>query len=277
MNKNITIKEDNNLVLSKAKSLMTITNKILSNNQNNLTDDSWVDRLWAWADENEISDYEWIEGDEVSYWVGLPRDKNKLLELTELSLYSLKTELSIELSHLIKLKKLDINFYSYTKLPKEIFNLKELTHLTFSQLHQYEANKLRLIEVAKEIKNLTNLIELDISHNNIIKLPNNITKLINITKLDISYNEIKELPLEIGDLINLESFILNDNQLKELPISICNLTNLKYLVLDDNPDLILSKEQTIWINKLKDNKCTVLNFLDFKKSNGYSKYFNSPT
>ena len=275
MNKDISIQEDSSLVLSKTKNLIDITNKIL-NTKNSLVDNTWIDRLWEWADENEISEYEWIENDDVSYWDGFPRDKKTLLQLVELDLFSLKTELSTDLCHLVKLKKLNIYDCNYKKLPKEIFNLTGLTHFSFSQLNQYEANIVRLIEIEPEIGNLTNIIELEISHTSIKRLPSSITNIINIKKLDISYNEIKKLPSEIGNMINLEFLILNDNELTELPSSICNLVNLEYLVLNDNPNLILSQEQIKWIDKLKENNCSVFDFLDFKINNGYLKYFNSP-
>jgi len=53
----------------------------------------WMQRLWKWADNNDIS---------------LPRDRDKL----------------------IGLKKLDLGHYNLTKLPKEVGNLVGLTELT---------------------------------------------------------------------------------------------------------------------------------------------------
>ena len=49
MNKDITIKPNANLAIQKAKSLMNITDKILSNkNKMDLQDDSWIYKLWEW-------------------------------------------------------------------------------------------------------------------------------------------------------------------------------------------------------------------------------------
>ena len=93
MKKNLpTIKQDTKVILSKTKSIIGITNKVL-NNKLELDDKSWMQRLWDWADENEIPDLEFIEEYEeedgyvlydYKYWIGLPRDKEKLLTFSEL-------------------------------------------------------------------------------------------------------------------------------------------------------------------------------------------------
>ena len=48
----------------------------------NKTEDNWIQILWNWADENSVSDLEWIEHDSYlngGYFRGLPRSKEKLL------------------------------------------------------------------------------------------------------------------------------------------------------------------------------------------------------
>jgi len=145
------------------------TNKTLSN------DDRWIYRLWKWADRNNIPDLEWVEdkNSNKGYWRGLPRDKEKLLSLTELNL--------------------SFNHNPITRLPKEIGNLTNLKKLFI------RGNNLR--RLPKEIANLTNLTYLDVSKNQLTELTEEIFNLINLTKLDISDNQLRELPKEIGNLI----------------------------------------------------------------------------
>ena len=77
-----------------------------------IIDESWIERLWKWADENEISDDE------------IPRNKEKLLNLTELSLnFNQLTELPKEIGNLTNLISLHLGGNQLTELPKEITNL----------------------------------------------------------------------------------------------------------------------------------------------------------
>ena len=81
MNKNLSIVNQNNkLMLKKSKSLMSITNSILDY-------DDWIQRLWDWADENNIPDYDLYENDDGDEnMLGLPRDTNILKNLTGFTL-----------------------------------------------------------------------------------------------------------------------------------------------------------------------------------------------
>jgi hypothetical protein len=65
---------------------MDMADKILAKQSTDLVDESWMERLWQWADDNDIDD-------EI-----LPRDREGLVNLTELHLeYILLTKLPKEL------------------------------------------------------------------------------------------------------------------------------------------------------------------------------------
>jgi Leucine-rich repeat (LRR) protein len=150
MNKNLSvINQNNKLMLKKSKSLMNITNNILSN-------DAWMQRLLSWADDNNIPNLEWINNDisfkdeqasANGYWTGISRIKDKLLLTSRLELKST----------------------SITRLPKEIGNLSNLSRLI---LHDNQ-----LLEIPKEICNLQNLMIISLWNNKICMLPKEISNL----------------------------------------------------------------------------------------------------
>jgi len=50
--------------------------------------EEWIERLWEWADKNNIPDLKWIKDEEFrigGYWNGIPRDKEKILNLTDIN------------------------------------------------------------------------------------------------------------------------------------------------------------------------------------------------
>ena len=52
-------------------------------------------------------------------------------------------------------------------------------------------------------------------------------KLTNLIRLDLSYNNIVKLSPQIENLNNLQQLWLNDNPLRELPLEIANCHKLK--------------------------------------------------
>ena len=170
MKKNLPIvKQDSKVILSKTKSLMGITSKILSDKLI-LDNDNWMQRLWDWAEDNSISNS------------SLPYSREKLLILTELWLHENNlTELPKEIGNLTNLTKIWLHENNLTELPKEIGNLTNLTELW---LH-----KNNLTELPKEICNLTNLTELSLYNNNLTELPNEIGQLTNLTGLTLFGNQ----------------------------------------------------------------------------------------
>ena len=135
--------------------------------------------------------------------------------------------------------------------------------------------KMKLDQLPEELYTYKNLRILDLSKNNLTKLPDSISSLkkletINLerNKLDIfpiqfcrmrslrsinlGLNTIGNLPACIEGLKDLEELYLYDNPIKVLPEGLTNLKHLKYL---DLSGIRFSPEfQKIWIERLQDVK-----------------------
>jgi len=119
VNKNLpTIKQSTEVALSRANTLMDVADKILAKQSTDLVDESWMERLWQWADDNYKSENV------------LPRDREGLINLTNLNLWQNKlTKLPKEIGNLVNLTYLGLGNNQLTELPKEIANLVNLTLL----------------------------------------------------------------------------------------------------------------------------------------------------
>ena len=106
-----------------------------------------------------------------------------------------------------------------------------------------------------KIGNITSLVTLHISRNQLEKLPESIGNLSNLTTLYLSYNRLASLPKSIGDLSNLTRLYVQNNQLVYLPNSIGNLGKLTHLSLDNNQLVSLPVE----LNKLSNLRYLNLN------------------
>lgn len=93
--------------------------------------------------------------------------------------------------------------------------------------------KLKLVALPEELKDLTELRNLDISENKIEIVPPWINNLKNLRGLVISHNKIVSLP-EIGELRKLETLVANDNVMTHLPATFAHLVSLKDVNLSSN-------------------------------------------
>ncbi|MCX6051595.1 MAG: hypothetical protein NTZ60_03685 [Campylobacterales bacterium] len=186
-------------------------------------EDEWLENLCIWADKYAISD------------TVLPRDKDKLLELTNLDLSSCNLlSLTKEIGNLVNLVTLNLFKNFIIKIPKEIGNLTQLTVLNFGE------NQLE--ELPSEIGNLTNLIKLNLDENQLESIPNEIGNLVYLSELRLFRNKLKKLPIVIGNLVNLKELNLAGNHLNTLPKEIGKLSRLSVLNLMGNEIVELPEE-----------------------------------
>jgi Leucine-rich repeat (LRR) protein len=184
-------------------------------------DDSWIDALFQWADNNNIPELQFIEDDTLcddgerpieGFWVGLPRDREVLVSLEEL----------------------DLSWHSCSEIPKQIKYLKKLKKFRFSKSRDgrqppfmKNADGLDAIEEIPDwITELENLEELDLSHNKICYVPNVIGKLNNLKKLYLHRNMIMFVDAELASLCKLEVLWIWWNEFSVLDGCIDNLKEL---------------------------------------------------
>ena len=154
----------------------------------------------------------------------------------------------------IKIKMFDINVdESATSIEKititsRIFNtLYSKNHSNYNQfstikcyknlpsITTLEAKSINIIKIHKTIFfNLSNLINIDLHHNNLLKISKNFKLFKNLKSLKLDSNQISFIPSFIGDFTNLEIFTISSNLITYIPTSIKNLIFLKVLNFSNN-------------------------------------------
>nr|AAL36557.1 cytoskeletal actin-modulating protein [Mus musculus] len=84
------------------------------------------------------------------------------------------------------------------------------------------------------LEGLSNLSDVDLSCNDLTRVPECLYTLPSLRRLNLSSNQIAELSLCIDQWVHLETLNLSRNQLTSLPSAICKLTKLKKLYLNSN-------------------------------------------
>ena len=190
-------------------------------------DDTWIDELFQWADNNNIPELQYIEDDTLcddgefpiqGFWIGLPRDRDVLVNLEEL----------------------DLSWHNCCEIPKQIKHLKKLKKFIFSKSRDgrqppfmKNADGLNEIEeIPVWIAELENLEELDLSNNKISFVPDVIGKLKNLKKLYLHNNLIMFVDVELAFLSKLEVIWIYWNMFSVLDNCIDNLKELANLDVD---------------------------------------------
>ena len=120
-------------------------------------------------------------------------------------------------------------------LEEKTLDLKEKT-LDLSNLDKglriYRLEK--YLRRRENVKELANILSLNLSHNRLEKLPDIFLQLINLTCLYVNNNRLSSLPESIGCLKRLQELDLRNNQLKVLDV-VRKLPNLRKLLVEGNP------------------------------------------
>ena len=122
------------------------------------------------------------------------------------------------------LRILSIRWARFKNLNIDMFPLP-LTHLCLSHNHLHNVNGL---------EEMSSLMVLNITNNDITSLPYNIGNLRALRELDISGNKITKIPESIGALRHLRALNLSSNKITFLPNSICDLDKVRVLEVSMN-------------------------------------------
>jgi len=121
----------------------------------------------------------------------------------------------------------------YTKLPDYVKNLTHLIDIDFSYNNIHEFPKI--------LTEMPQLKKIRLSENKISNIPKEICNIKNLILLRLSENRITKIPDWIGDLKNLRELYLGKNQIAEIPDWIGDLKHLRVLDLGDNYIAKISK------------------------------------
>ncbi|XP_060063340.1 protein flightless-1 homolog [Ylistrum balloti] len=129
-----------------------------------------------------------------------------------------------------------------TNLQTLILNNNPLVHaqlrqlpalLSLQTLHMRDTQR-TLANFPSGLDTLTNLQDVDLSNNDLPRVPETLYKVSSLKRLNLSGNQITELSLVIDTWIHLETLNLSRNKLTALPSSLHKLASLKKLYLNSN-------------------------------------------
>ncbi|CAC5384169.1 Protein flightless-1,Protein flightless-1 homolog [Mytilus coruscus] len=112
--------------------------------------------------------------------------------------------------------------------------LRQLPALTSLETLQMRNTQRTLNNFPLGVDTLTNLQDIDLSGNDLPRVPETLYKLSPLKRLNLSNNQITELSLVIDTWVNLETLNLSRNKITALPSSLHKLVALKKLYINSN-------------------------------------------
>ncbi|MDF2850778.1 MAG: small GTP-binding protein [Sphingobacterium multivorum] len=131
-------------------------------------------------------------------------------------------------SSLMCIEKVDLSYNNISFISNDRISYSKCRNLNL------KGNKLESFPIP--IRDCHNLEKLDLSENSISEIDDDIFEnLENLVELNLSFNNLTYLPTSIGKLKKLKRLILSGNKINHLPKEFENLVSLEYLDFDNNP------------------------------------------
>uniref|UniRef100_A0A452THK1 FLII actin remodeling protein n=1 Tax=Ursus maritimus TaxID=29073 RepID=A0A452THK1_URSMA len=112
--------------------------------------------------------------------------------------------------------------------------LRQLPALTALQTLHLRNTQRTQSNLPTSLEGLSNLADVDLSCNDLTRVPECLYTLPSLRRLNLSSNQITELSLCIDQWVHVETLNLSRNQLTSLPSAICKLAKLKKLYVNSN-------------------------------------------
>ena len=130
--------------------------------------------------------------------------------------------------NLMDIEKVDISYNQIASIPSDRIEYPKCRSLSI------KGNRLQKFPIA--VSGAHTLEKLDLSENKISSIDDDaFDGLENLIELDLSFNELNYLPTSIGKLRKLKRLNLSENKISSLPKEFENLTSLEFLDFDGNP------------------------------------------
>jgi len=124
----------------------------------------------------------------------------------------------------------------------------------YSGITNFSASNINIMKFEKKFFNhFRSLIIVDLSYNNLLKIPGDLFKLNYIKELNLENNHINYIQHQLSSLTNLEILNLSNNEITQLPNSLFKLTKLQILLLNYNKIKIIPIEIGLMKNLQKLN------------------------
>lgn len=149
----------------------------------------------------------------------------KYLNLSDNQIYEVSSH---NFMNLMNIQRVDISYNNITLIPFEKIEYPKCKSLNI------KGNKLERFPTL--ISTVTTLEKLDLSENKITEIDDDaFAELVNLIELDLSFNDLTYLPSSLGKLTKLKRLNLSGNKIGSLPKEFENLVSLEFLDLDGNP------------------------------------------
>ncbi|XP_052819033.1 protein flightless-1 homolog isoform X1 [Mya arenaria] len=153
-----------------------------------------------------------------------------LLDLTYLDLSNNGLEtLPPQMRRLTSLQTLILN-----NNPLVHAQLRQVPAMTALQMLHMRNTQRTIANFPSGLDSLTNLLDVDLSRNDLPRIPEPLYKLSCLTHLNLADNQITELSLLIDTWVNLQTLNLSRNKIQTLPNSLHKMQSLKKLYLNSN-------------------------------------------